>query len=388
MQNKLKLCVFGIYVALMASCGGNTEKTAGGEVSSDVMVDQSGLPLHTISLPAGFEISIWAEDVNNARSLTRGDKGTIFVSNRQGDKIYALVDLDGDHKADEKYVLAEGLFMPNGVAFRNGDLYVAEVNKIWRFKNIEDNLANPPAPELIFDALPSDRHHGWKYIAFGPDDKLYVPVGAPCNICESEPIYAAIHRINPDGSGFETVARGVRNTVGFDWHPETGELWFTDNGRDMLGDNTPPCELNRLDQVGQHFGYPYMHGRDISDPEFGNKKTGISYTAPAQELGPHVAPLGMKFYTGEMFPETYQNQIFIAEHGSWNRTKKIGYRVVLVKHDGKKGTSYEPFAEGWLDEGEQEAWGRPVDVLQLPDGSLLVSDDKANCIYRISYVGT
>lgn len=377
-------------LAGMIACTSATEEKAGGESAAEINAVEehwSGLPLHTLNLPAGFEIDVWAKDVNNARSLALGDNGTVFVGNRQGDKVYALRDTDGDMRADEQFVLAEGLFMPNGVAFRNGDLYVAEVNKVWKFPGIESALENPPSPELIFDDLPSDRHHGWKYIAFGPDDKLYIPVGAPCNICEPEEIYAAIHRINPDGSGFETVAHGVRNTVGFDWHPKTGELWFTDNGRDMLGDDFPPCELNRIGEDGQHFGYPYLHGKDIADPEFGNRVTNIDYTLPAQELGPHTAPLGMKFYTGSMFPSQYANQIFIAEHGSWNRSRKIGYRVVLVNHDDEKGTAYEPFIDGWLDEEEQEAWGRPVDVLLMPDGAMLISDDKANCIYRVTYKG-
>lgn len=384
-----KLWSVGLLAGIMA-CTAPTEEKAGGESTAEsapVEEHWSGLPLHTLNLPEGFEIDVWATDVNNARSLALGDNGTVFVGNRQGDKVYALRDTDGDMRADEQFVLAEGLFMPNGVAFRNGDLYVAEVNKVWRFPNIESNLATPPTPELIFDQLPSDRHHGWKYIAFGPDDKLYIPVGAPCNICESDEIYAAIHRINPDGSGFETVAHGVRNTVGFDWNPQTGELWFTDNGRDMLGDDFPPCELNRVGEDGQHFGYPYLHGSDISDPEFGNKVTNIDYTLPAQELGPHTAPLGMKFYTGSMFPSQYANQIFIAEHGSWNRSRKIGYRVVLVNHDNQQGSSYEPFIDGWLNEDEQEAWGRPVDVLLMPDGSMLISDDKANCVYRVTYKG-
>ena len=384
-----KILSAGLLAGSIA-CSPATDENAGGESLTETAPVQehwSGLPLHTLNLPEGFEIDVWATEVDNARSLAMGDDGTIFVGNRQGDKVYALRDTDGDQRADEQFVLAEGLFMPNGVAFRNGDLYVAEVNKVWKFSNIESSLATPPAPELIFDELPSDRHHGWKYIAFGPDDKLYIPVGAPCNICEPDEIYAAIHRINPDGSGFETVAHGVRNTVGFDWHPQTGELWFTDNGRDMLGDDFPPCELNRVGEDGQHFGYPYLHGKDISDPEFGNKVTNINYTVPAQELGPHTAPLGMKFYTGSMFPAAYTNQIFIAEHGSWNRSRKIGYRIVLVNHNDEQGTAYEPFIDGWLDEEEQEAWGRPVDVLLMPDGSMLISDDKANCIYRVTYKG-
>ncbi|MFN7188662.1 MAG: PQQ-dependent sugar dehydrogenase, partial [Cyclobacteriaceae bacterium] len=234
---------------------------------------------------------------------------------------------------------------------------------------------------------PTETHHGWKYIAFGPDGKLYVPVGAPCNICESEdPVYASMTRLNADGSGMEVFASGVRNTVGFTWHPQTGNIWFTDNGRDMMGDDIPPCELNTADKAGMHFGYPYCHGGTIKDPEFGDKRPCSDFTVPAQNLGPHTAPLGLKFYTGTMFPEEYRNQIFVAEHGSWNRSKKIGYRLSLVKLDANgKAVSYSTFAQGWLNETTQKAWGRPVDVLVLPDGSLLVSDDQANLVYRISY---
>jgi glucose/arabinose dehydrogenase len=329
---------------------------------------------------------LFADTIDNARSLALGDKGTVFVGNRDGDKVYALVDENNDGTADKKYILAKGLNMPNGVAFHKGALYVAEVNKIWRLDNIEDQLANPPQPVLVSDNYPSDKHHGWKYIAFGPDDKLYVPVGAPCNICddnERDNRYASITRMNPDGSGFEVFASGIRNTVGFAWHPQTKELWFTDNGRDMLGDDTPPDELNNAPKPGMHFGYPYCHAGDIKDPEYGDRHPCTDFTPPVQKLAPHTAALGMKFYTGDMFPAAYKNQVFIAEHGSWNRSEPMGYRIMLVKLEGNKAISYEPFAEGWLKNGK--AWGRPVDVLQLKDGSLLVSDDFANVIYRISY---
>jgi glucose/arabinose dehydrogenase len=279
------------------------------------------------------------------------------------------------------------LNMPNGVAFKDGDLYVAEVSRITRYPNIEENIGKDIKPVVVNDDYPTETSHGWKYIAFGPDGRLYVPVGAPCNICESiDEIYASITSIKVDGSDRKIIAKGVRNTVGFAWHPETNQLWFTDNGRDMLSDDTPPCELNYAPKEGMHFGYPYCHGDAISDPQFGDQQACAKFTKPAQNLGPHVAPLGMKFYTGDMFPAEYKNQIFIAEHGSWNRSKKIGYRVSLVKvHNNIQATSYETFASGWLDEAAQKSWGRPVDVLILKDGSMLVSDDQAGVVYRIYY---
>jgi glucose/arabinose dehydrogenase len=347
----------------------------------------ASLPLDKIKLPAGFKIEVYAE-VENARSMAMSPSGVLYVGNRDGDKVYAVKDTNGDNKADKKWVLASGLKEPNGVAFKDGDLYIAEISKISKLEKIESSLANPPKLKLVKGDYPTEEHHGWKYIAFGPDGKLYVPVGAPCNICESEKdIYASITRINPDGSGFEIFAKGVRNTVGFTWHPDTKELWFTDNGRDMLGDDKPSCELNTAPQAGMHFGYPYCHEGTIKDPEFGSKRACSEFIAPADKLGPHVAPLGLKFYTGNMFPAAYKNQIFVAEHGSWNRSKKSGYNVTLVKMNDNKVSSHELFASGWLDDASQKAWGRPVDVLILADGSMLVSDDQANVIYRISYQG-
>lgn len=343
------------------------------------------LPLSSIKLPQGFAISIFAE-VEDARSMALSPNGTLFIGNKSGDKVYAVKDLDGDYKADKKWVIASGLNMPNGVAFKNGNLYVAEVSRVTKFKDIESKLNNPGTPEVVYDKFPTESHHGWKYIAFGPDGKLYVPVGAPCNICESkEPIYASIHRMNDDGTGLELFASGVRNTVGFTWHPESKNIWFTDNGRDLMGDDVPPCELNTAPKQGMHFGYPYCHGGTTKDPEFGNKRPCADFTKPIQNLGAHVAPLGLKFYSGSMFPAQYANQILLAEHGSWNRAKKSGYKISLVKLDGGKATSYETFASGWLDEAAQKAWGRPVDIIVLPDGSMLVSDDKAGVIYRITY---
>jgi glucose/arabinose dehydrogenase len=275
--------------------------------------------------------------------------------------------------------------MPNGIAFRDGDLYVAAVDRILRYDDIEAHLDNVPAPALVSNALPRDSHHGWRFIAFGPDGKLYVAVGAPCNICD-QPGFAEIRRMNPDGSGMEVFVRGVRNTVGFTWRPESEVMWFTDNGRDWLGDDLPPDELNRAPRPGLHFGYPYCHGGEILDPEFGTGKRCADYVQPVQNLGPHVAALGLTFYSGSMFPPRYRGQVFIAEHGSWNRSQKIGYRVSLVTLNGDQPTSYETFAEGWLEE-DGEVRGRPAYLLELPDGSLLVSDDSAGAIYRIHYTG-
>ena len=339
--------------------------------------------LTQIKLPEGFHIRVYAEGVTGARSLSLSPNGTLFVGTRSGDRLYALRDEDGDHKAERVIILASGLNRPNGVAFKDGDLYVAEISRILRYRDIEAHLDNPPQPEIVNDAFPTDRSHGWKFIRFGPDGLLYVPVGAPCNICTSPDPYASIGRLDPSTGDFEVVARGVRNSVGFDWHPETGEMWFTENGRDRLGDDMPPDELNRVTADGQHFGYPYCHGTDIADPDLGAQRNCNEFVSPVQELGPHVAALGMRFYRGNMFPAEYRNQIFIAEHGSWNRTRKIGYRLTLVRLAADGTVRYEPFAEGWLQ--EESNWGRPVDVLVMPDGSLLVSDDQAGLIYRISY---
>jgi glucose/arabinose dehydrogenase/protein-S-isoprenylcysteine O-methyltransferase Ste14 len=346
--------------------------------------DMSGLPLEKIQLPPGFRIDLYASGVKGARSLALGPAGVLFVGTRDEGRVYAIVDKNGDQKADEIITIAMGLNLPNGVAYRDGALYVAEVSRILRFDNIIDRLYNPPKPVIVSKAFPSERHHGWKYIAFGPDGLLYVPVGAPCNICESKDgRYASIMRMKPDGKGLEIFASGVRNTVGFDWHPETKELWFTDNGRDWMGDDQPPDELNDAARKGMHFGFPYCHGSDTPDPSYGKNRDCSQYTPPAMKLGPHVAALGMKFYTGAMFPAEYRNQVFIAEHGSWNRSVPIGYRITLVRLDKNRAVSYETFAGGWLQ--GTSAWGRPVDVLVMPDGAMLVSDDRAGVIYRISY---
>ena len=353
-------------------------------------ISQPDLPLEKIELPEGFKIEMYADSVPDARQMALSPSGVLFVGSRRAGQVHALLDHDNDHVADEMIRIADSLTMPSGLAFHNGALYVAAVNEILRYDDIEAHLHSPPDPVVVVDDLPSDRHHGWKYIAFGPDGMLYVPVGTPCNTCERPDPYATVVRMNPDGSDREVYARGIRNSVGFDWHPVTGDLWITDNGRDNISDDPaitddlPSCELNHAPEPGMHFGYPYYHQGDTPDPDFGEGRSADEFVAPAVLLGPHVAPLGMQFYTGEMFPEAYKNQAFIAEHGSWNRREKIGYRVKLVYFDDAGlATSQEVFARGWLE--DEEVWGRPVDLEMLPDGSLLVSDDHANAVYRISY---
>jgi glucose/arabinose dehydrogenase len=335
-----------------------------------------------ITLPPGFAIEIFAR-VDNARQMALG-KQTLFVGSRSAGKVVAIP--LRNNRPGKPVLIAEGLNMPAGVAFKDGDLYVSAVNRILRLRDIESRLDKPPSPEVVTDRYPGETHHGWKFIAFGPDGKLYVPVGAPCNICEPDPErYAAITRLDIKSGKIETVARGVRNTVGFDWHPVSGELWFTDNGRDWLGDDAPPDELNRLAKPGQHFGYPYCHGGTIADPEFGRRACS-EFTMPALNLGAHVAALGMRFYTGSMFPKEYRNAIFVAEHGSWNRSRKTGYRVMVARLEGSRVIDYKPFASGWL--RLQQTLGRPADVLVMHDGSLLIADDHAGLIYRVSYGGT
>ena len=380
------LLVAGSLATLTTAC--DTAEGSEATASPEVAAPERSINLDKITLPEGFSISLYAK-VDNARSMALSPSGVLYVGNRSEDKVYAVKDEDGDFQADKVYEIDRDLNMPNGVAIRNGNLYVAEVNRILRYDNIEAHLDNPPEPVVVYDQLPTERHHGWKYIAFGPDGKLYVPVGAPCNICKSEEeIYASIARMNPDGSGLEVYAHGVRNTVGFTWHPQTGDMYFTDNGRDMMGDNYPPCELNRATQKGQHFGYPFCHGGEYADPEFGGQRNCSEFVKPFQNLGPHVAPLGVKFKSGSMFPAKYDNVMFIAEHGSWNRSRKIGYRISMVGLDANgRTTGYSTFAEGWLNTTTQNAWGRPVDVLFMPDGSMLISDDQAGAIYRVTYQG-
>ena len=343
------------------------------------------LPLELIKLPPGFKIEIYKTDVPNARSMTLSPNGILFVGTRKLGNVYAVVDKNQDGKVDKVFTIAQGLASPNGVAFRDGSLYVAEINRVIRFDDIEKRLDHPPQPVVVNSDFPREGWHGWKFIRFGPDGLLYVPVGAPCNVCERDDLrFGSILRMGPDGKNLKVFARGIRNTVGFDWNPQTKELWFTDNGRDEMGDDIPPDELNNAPTAELHFGFPYCHGGDIHDPEFGKSPGACkNFIPPALNLGPHVAALGMRFYTGSMFPKKYRNQIFIAEHGSWNRSKKIGYRVMLVKLKDNTPVSYDVFAYGWL--FEDKVWGRPVDLQILPDGSLLVSDDYAGAIYRIFY---
>jgi len=341
---------------------------------------QPDAALADIRLPAGFKIDVYTDQVKDARSLALGSNGTVFVSTRREGKIYAVVNEGTTWPA--VIDIADGLRTPNGIAFHDGALYVAETTRLLRFPDIESNLVAGANFEVLRDDFPSERHHGWRYVDFGPDGKLYMSIGAPCNVCERDG-FGTIIRMEPDGSQEEVVAYGVRNSVGLAWHPETGELWFTDNGRDMLGDDMPPGELNRLRESGLHFGFPYCHGGDIADPEFGATHDCAEFEAPARKLGPHVAPLGLLFYKGQMFPEEYRNQVLIAEHGSWNRSQKIGYRISLVRLNRGVAETYEVFADGWLKDGE--VTGRPVDLLELPDGSLLVSDDQSGKLYRIRY---
>ena len=340
--------------------------------------------LAQLHLPYGFKISIFADNVPNARQMALGEQGVVFVGTRDG-HVYALQDQDGDGVAERRYVLASELYLPNGVAYKGGALYVAEVNRIIRFDEIERNLDSPPTPSVVFDKLPSDKHHGWKYLRFGPDGKLYSAVGAPCNICKpDDPIYASLFRINADGTGFQILGEGIRNTVGFDWEPGTHHLFFNDNGRDHLGDDVPPDELNQWTGRKEHYGFPYCHAGTIRDPEYaGNMKCG-QFKGPVWRYKAHIAPLGMRFYTASQFPDHYYKQLFVAQHGSWNRSKPQGYQVSLIKF--REGGPYgeRAFISGWL-KPDGTVLGRPVDILQTHDGSLLISDDHLGVIYKVEY---
>ncbi len=341
----------------------------------------SEMKLDKIKLLPGFSIELWAQGLPNARSIAVGAKGTVFVGTRLIENVYAVVEKDG--KREVKTIL-KGLYRPNGLVFHNGALYVAELSRILRYDNIEDNLDNPPKPVIVFDALPKDEPHGWKYMTLGPDGWLYFNIGAPCNACVPPDTHAAIVRVDPKNGVMETVAKGVRNSVGMAFHPNTKELWFTNHGRDWLGEDMPNDTLHRVSKKGVHFGYPYCHQGDFVDPELGKGRSCAEFTPPALKLGPHIAPLGMRFYTGKMFPAEFRNRIIIANHGSWNRTNKIGFNLMQVTLDAQgKPVKYEPFAEGWVDGNNY--WGRPVDVQVMNDGALLVSDDVAGALYRISY---
>ncbi|HXW24200.1 MAG TPA: PQQ-dependent sugar dehydrogenase [Xanthobacteraceae bacterium] len=340
------------------------------------------LPVDKLKVPKGFKIEVYASGIPNARSLRLGDKGTVFVSNRTLDKIYAIVDKGGKR---EVKVVAKDLYRPNGIALHDGTLYIAELSQISKIEKVEDNLDNEPKPTVIYNDLPKDEPHGWKYLTVGPDNKLYFNVGAPCNICLPPPTHAQIRRINLDGSNPEVVARGTRQIVGMDWHPTLKQLYFTENQRDWLSEELPNDKLNRLTQPGKdNFGYPYCHQGNIPDPEFGWGHSCDEFTPPIALLGPHSAPLGIKFYTGNAFPPEYRGQAFIARHGSWNKTKKIGGDIVVAKLN-KDGTvkSVDPFITGFIENNNY--LGRPVDLLVMKDGSLLISDDYNGAVYRVSY---
>ncbi|PCK33730.1 PQQ-dependent sugar dehydrogenase [Pseudoalteromonas piscicida] len=363
-QNKLTTLTTALAAALLSSHA----------LANDI--------LSRLSVPTGYELSYFAKDVENARQMAVGKDRTVYVGSRKAGKVHALIDNNRDGVADKKILVADGLNMPSGIALKDGDLYVAEVERIVRFKQIAKNL-KAPVKEVVFDDLPDKRHHGWKYLTVSPEGELIIPVGVPCNICAEDPKFGRIFSLNLQTKQLSTIAKGVRNSVGFDYHPVTGKLWFSDNGRDMMGDDIPPCEINRVDEVGQHFGFPYVHGGSVLDPEFGEGKSVTDYTMPALALQAHVAPLGIHFYRGEQFPKAMKHQLFVAEHGSWNRSKKVGYRVMLANVENGKITSYEPFLTGFME--NETTYGRPAAVAELSDGSLLVSDDYANAIYRISY---
>ncbi len=356
-------------------------------ISADSFVDK-------LNIPDGFEISIFADNLNSPRQLAETEKGYVVAGSKKGDKLFALHDIDSDGYAEERILLAENLQNPTGVTFHNGDLYFAEIDTIWVIRDIDNWLSsNPstlPTKSIYMNNLPSETWHGFKYIDFGPDDNLYIPVGVPCNIClepqTNDKRFAAIHKY-VDGK-LITVADGVRNSVGFDWHPLTGKLYFSDNGRDWLGDDSPSCELNVVNTEGSFYGYPFKHASDVIDPEFGHllKSFDRDLVDPIAELGPHVAPLGIAFYDKENFPAKYKNSVFVALHGSWNRTKKSGYTLVFVKLDDDGNYLYqEDFISGWL--SNESAWGRPVSPYIMKDGSMLLSDDKYNVIYRVTYKG-
>ena len=386
-MNRFRLSTLAAFIA--AVTGSQALAQADVSAANNPMEVDVEEYLDRIELPEGFSISVYASGMENPRSLALADDGTLYVGTlgpMGGDaigKVYAVTNPDGNSVAEEVLTIAEGLNYPNGVALRDGDLYVAELGRILRYDNVAEQLPQLQDPEVVNDELPDDYHHGWKYINFGPDNKLYIPVGAPCNICDVEGYHGTITRMNPDGSELEVVAYGVRNSVGFDWHPETDEFWFTDNGRDLWGNDRPPEELNRVTELGQHFGFPHRYGTDMVDSEYPTDRAASDFTPPSLELPAHTAGLGIEFYEGDQFPEEYQGQLFGAYHGSWNRNPPQGYKLHLMRFENGDAVGYEDFATGWLI-GE-EYWGRPVDIETMSDGSLLVSDDFNGVIYRISY---
>jgi glucose/arabinose dehydrogenase len=346
--------------------------------------------LSKLVVPEGFKVSVYASGMEEARSLALGDDGTLYVGTRgaQGapaiGKVYAIPNRNGDGQGDEIVTILEGLNYPNGVAFHDGDLYVAELNRVLKYENVSaDTLKSMPEPVVVVDGLPNDYMHGWKFIDIGPDNKLYIPVGANCNTCEVEGYHGTILRANLDGSDLEVYAKGVRNTVGFAWEPTTGGFWFTDNGRDLWGDDIPPEELNNVTQPGQNFGFPYRFGKDLVDKDYTTTLTDSDFVPPVLEMPAHNAGLGVEFYTGSQFPAEYKNQLFATYHGSWNRNPIDGYKVRLMRFENGKAVSYEDFLSGWMEDNKY--WGRPVDIEQMADGSLLVSDDFNGVVYRVSY---
>ena len=354
-------------------------------LAGKMTVTQAGdIPIDRIKLPPGFKVEIWATGLPGGRAMARGDDGKVYVGTRAIGRVYEVTDAGGQRSVR---TVVDKLNQPAGVAFRNGSLYVMAIDKALRFDGIEKNPAAVPVDMTAAFKLPPLQHHNWKYIAFGPDGKLYVPFGAPCNICElPTPEYAQIRRYNPDGSGMEVIATGVRNSVGFDWHPVTRELWFSNHGRDWMGDDLPNDTMNRLGKTGQHFGFPHCHQGDLPDTDVKKANPCGGVEKPVAMMGPHAATMGVTFYTGNMFPPEYRNVAFNARKGSWNRTKKIGYDVVVVRSnpDGSNAR-IEPFMTGFMNEADQSFWGRPAYLLQMPDGSMLVSDEQLGAIYRVSY---
>jgi glucose/arabinose dehydrogenase len=384
--DKTQIAALAGYVAPGGRKAAAANTTGTADVTPAKTAAKTDDGLARLTLPKGFSISVYAENVDSARSMAVSPGGIVYVGSRKAGKVYAVVDEDGDKKADKVVTIAEGLDSPIGVTLLDGALYVAEIGRVIRFDAIDRNYAGKPAYKVVKGDLPNDKWHGEKIIKAGPDGKLYIPVGSPCNVCDKDDeVYSKIWRMNPDGSGWEMVANGIRNTVGFAWHPLTKDLWFTDNGRDEMGDNTPSCELNVAPKTGMHFGFPYCHGGVVPDPKFGAGRSCAEFTPPVAKLGPHVAPLGLAFYTGTQFPSQYRNQVFVAEHGSWNRTQKIGYKVSLVTLQGNQEVTTTTFIDGFL-QGDDVS-GRPVDIAVAADGAMLISDDHAGRIYRVAYTG-